>query len=104
MVGNNIWDSEDMTFGQAEDRRRARTTYAEIKEEDWPCNTQLCPNCYIWMPAGYTVCISCHCPFIFEAINSDEPMCVRGPSAAPAMVVPGARGETQPLVAGVDPN
>eukprot|EP00972_Heterocapsa_arctica_P000788 111291-Heterocapsa_arctica.AAC.1 len=92
-VGSNTWDSDDMTFGQQLDARKAHKAYAQIKDNDWPCNIQQCLNCFIYMPAGYTVCVSCHCPFIFEAIIGDEPKSCKGPSAAPAMVMPKGRGE-----------
>eukprot|EP00972_Heterocapsa_arctica_P052247 7686182-Heterocapsa_arctica.AAC.1 len=39
------------------------------------------------MPAGYTVCVSCHCPFIFEALKGSEKRCIKGPAAAAARVV-----------------
>eukprot|EP00972_Heterocapsa_arctica_P076816 11329984-Heterocapsa_arctica.AAC.1 len=42
------------------------------------------------MPAGYTVCASCHSPFIFEEVVNDVPLKCKGPTAAPAMVMPRA--------------
>eukprot|EP00972_Heterocapsa_arctica_P009062 1334509-Heterocapsa_arctica.AAC.1 len=55
-VGNASWDYDDMSFGQREAMKYIHTSYAEIRENDWPCNIQQCKNCYIWMPAGYTTC------------------------------------------------
>eukprot|EP00972_Heterocapsa_arctica_P004912 726761-Heterocapsa_arctica.AAC.1 len=74
-----------MTFGQLESSKRAHKAYAQISADDWPCNIQQCPNCYIHMPAGYAVCISCHSPFIFVAVVDNVPMSCKGVSAAPAM-------------------
>eukprot|EP00972_Heterocapsa_arctica_P069640 10290487-Heterocapsa_arctica.AAC.1 len=45
------------------------------------------------MPAGYTVCVSCHCPFIFEAVIGNEPRTCKAPAAAPAVVMPKGRNE-----------
>eukprot|EP00972_Heterocapsa_arctica_P022098 3251382-Heterocapsa_arctica.AAC.1 len=76
-VGNITWDTKDVTYGQHVSARQAHAAYADIRESDWPCNTQHCPNCHIIMPAGYMVCDSCQRPFIFEDINVDVPMSCR---------------------------
>eukprot|EP00972_Heterocapsa_arctica_P077886 11488205-Heterocapsa_arctica.AAC.1 len=81
-----------MTYGQQLDARKAHTAYA-VMENDGPCNVQQCPNCHIYMPAGYTVCVRCHCPFILVAIIGNEARSCKGPSAAPAVVMPKGRNE-----------
>eukprot|EP00972_Heterocapsa_arctica_P019156 2827674-Heterocapsa_arctica.AAC.1 len=42
------------------------------------------------MPAGYTVCMSCHCPFVFEALKGSEKRCIKVPAAAAKVASAGA--------------
>eukprot|EP00972_Heterocapsa_arctica_P027669 4069253-Heterocapsa_arctica.AAC.1 len=65
------WDDGDMTYGQQMAAHEVHETYAS-QEFQWPCSTMPCQNCFYLMPAGYTVCMSCHRPFIFEALKGSE--------------------------------
>eukprot|EP00972_Heterocapsa_arctica_P022683 3337237-Heterocapsa_arctica.AAC.1 len=47
-----------------------------------------CQNCYYLMPAGYTECMSCHRPFIFEALKGSEKRCIKAPAAAARVAKP----------------
>eukprot|EP00972_Heterocapsa_arctica_P005347 792135-Heterocapsa_arctica.AAC.1 len=38
------------------------------------------------MPAGYTVCMSCHCPFIFDALKGVEKRSIKAPAVAARVV------------------
>eukprot|EP00972_Heterocapsa_arctica_P031954 4706779-Heterocapsa_arctica.AAC.1 len=38
------------------------------------------------MPAGYTVCMSSRCPFVFEALKGSEKRCIKAPLTAAAKV------------------
>eukprot|EP00972_Heterocapsa_arctica_P007843 1143290-Heterocapsa_arctica.AAC.1 len=47
-----------------------------------------CQSCFYLMPAGYTVCISCHHPFIFEALMGSEKRSIKVPAAAARVAKP----------------
>eukprot|EP00972_Heterocapsa_arctica_P036001 5297482-Heterocapsa_arctica.AAC.1 len=41
------------------------------------------------MPAGYTVCMACHCPFVFDALMGVSQRQIFVPAMAAKVVVPG---------------
>eukprot|EP00972_Heterocapsa_arctica_P053936 7945079-Heterocapsa_arctica.AAC.1 len=50
----------------------------------WPCQTRYCLNdsCGARMPAGYTVCMACHCPFVFEESTVGQTRRINVPAMA----------------------
>eukprot|EP00972_Heterocapsa_arctica_P051794 7619339-Heterocapsa_arctica.AAC.1 len=42
------------------------------------------------MPAGYTVCMACHCPFVFDEPQAGKPRRVNVPAMAAQVVMPGS--------------
>eukprot|EP00972_Heterocapsa_arctica_P088257 13014786-Heterocapsa_arctica.AAC.1 len=84
-VGKPNWAHDDVTYGQQKDAYELYRTY-QFPEDSWPCYTVTCSNCTYNMLAGYTVCMSCRCPFILEALMGSEKRCIKGPLAAAAKV------------------
>eukprot|EP00972_Heterocapsa_arctica_P035667 5248415-Heterocapsa_arctica.AAC.1 len=88
-MGVPTWDDTDITYGQAQTAQHLQRTY-EANEGKWPCSTRLCLRCNSRMPAGYTVCVACHYPFIFvAALMGGAPRSVCTPAMAAKVVAPG---------------
>eukprot|EP00972_Heterocapsa_arctica_P096056 14170139-Heterocapsa_arctica.AAC.1 len=79
-----------MTYGQARTAELLPATY-ENNAAMWPCQTRHCLNtsCCARMPAGYTVCLACHCPFIFTEPKAGQPRRIHVPAMAAQVITPG---------------
>eukprot|EP00972_Heterocapsa_arctica_P017407 2570744-Heterocapsa_arctica.AAC.1 len=90
-VGVPTGDVKDATYGQVQAARLMPATY-EDNAARWPCLTRFCLNvsCGARMPAGYTVCTACHCPFVFEEPQAGKPRRINVPAMAAQVVMPGS--------------
>eukprot|EP00972_Heterocapsa_arctica_P063734 9403838-Heterocapsa_arctica.AAC.1 len=88
-MGVPTWDEADVTYGQAQTAQHLHRSYVD-NEGKWPCSTRLCLHCNARMPAGYTVCVACHYPFVFvAALMGGAPRSIRTPAMAAKVVTPG---------------